>query len=375
MDGDLQKKIATLWDNRRTWLFEKALPLWAQADVDPEGGFHDRLNGDGTPVDEPKRLRVQARQVVVYALAGSVGWQGPWQDMVLHGLRFFREYKDSNGCYPSVYLHDDAQGTTLYDQAFVLLALAHARQALNEPEIEQEAFALLHILRERIARPQGGFLEFAPGPARLQANPNMHLYEAALAWRAISNAPEWVQLASELRNLALSVFIDPITGRLREFFDEHGNAKSDQRTDVEPGHQFEWGSLFLVDSTDLLPTAQRLIADASDTGVDRRREIAMNALTIDGTVIDSDGRLWVQTERLRAALLLAFHTAPDLWLGEALTSHKTIRRYLDLPAPGLWQDSTAEYRQAGSQPAKASSLYHIVNAYVILEKQSQLAAR
>lgn len=117
----------------------------------------------------------------------------------------------------------------------------------------------------------------------------------------------------------------------------------------------------------MLPVAEDLVRDASWTGVDRRREVAINALRIDGTSEDSGACLWAQTERLRATLLLAPHTASDHWLNEALKCEQSLRRYLDSPSKGLWQDCMRGDRLFPLEPTKASSLYHLVNAYLALK--------
>jgi hypothetical protein len=61
-------------DGRRTAV-EKALPLWAGAGYDERrGGFQERLNPDGSPdLTAPRRLRVQVRQIYVYAHAAVLG--------------------------------------------------------------------------------------------------------------------------------------------------------------------------------------------------------------------------------------------------------------------------------------------------------------
>ena len=46
------------------WLLQAAYPLWASRGVDRvHGGFHESLDRDAQPFYEPRRLRVQARQV------------------------------------------------------------------------------------------------------------------------------------------------------------------------------------------------------------------------------------------------------------------------------------------------------------------------
>lgn len=59
----------------RQWLVQSALPLWARAGIDGEhGGFVERLMLDGRPdLSVPKRLRVQARQIYVFAHAKLLG--------------------------------------------------------------------------------------------------------------------------------------------------------------------------------------------------------------------------------------------------------------------------------------------------------------
>lgn len=369
--GDARLQAA--WRDRRAWLFEEALPLWAEAGADPAGGFHDQLDDARRPVAGPKRLRVQARQVFVYAEAGRIGWPGPWRDAVAHGLAFLKAHAPpDHGALPSLYDGDRAWGLALYDQAFVLLALAHGRRALGDPALEIEALAFLAALQARFGRAQGGYDEHDGGAVPVQANPHMHLFEAMLTWRALSDAPAWGAAADAIRNLALTTFIDAPTGRLREFFDAQGRPDASQASDVEPGHQFEWGSLLLIDGRGGEAAAERLIRDATETGVDRRREAAINAQRIDGSPLDATARLWVQTERMRAALLMRAR-APDagFWLEEAMRSEATLRRYLDVPGGGLWRDLMLEDGAMKPEPAKASSLYHIMGAYLALKDAAE----
>ena len=59
----------------RDWLFGQALPLWAQAGIDAEGRFFEKLDFDARPIiGRPRRTRVQARQVYVFAEAAALGW-------------------------------------------------------------------------------------------------------------------------------------------------------------------------------------------------------------------------------------------------------------------------------------------------------------
>ena len=85
------------------------------------------------------------------------------------------------------------------------------------------------------------------------------------------------------------------------------------------------------------------------------RGVAIDELDDAFKVRSARARLWPQTERLKAALILgeAAHAA------EAL---KGLRAYL-LPA-GLWRDKQDGDGRFVDEPAPASSLYHIAAAWL-----------
>jgi len=365
-------QLLTVWREARDWLFEEALPFWADVGVDPTGGFHDQIDDARRPVATPKRLRVQGRQIFVFAEAGRLGWSGPWRDLVRHGLAFLDAHPPVDGLYPTVFGRPD-RGDLLYDQTFALLGLAHARRALDAPELDLHAQGFLEGLRRRLGRPDGGFNELGDDEAPLQSNPNMHLYEALLAWRQVSDAPIWRESAAALRRLSHEVFADPTTGRIGEFFSDDGRpAPGELGRIADPGHQFEWASLFMIDGRQDDAAAERLIRLATDTGVDRDREVAVAAQDLDGHPIDRSARLWAQTERLRACLMFRGRsTDPGHWTDEAVAAAGAIRRYLNTPSSGLWRDCMDEHGRLDSDPVKASSLYHIMVGYMALRDAAE----
>ncbi|WP_202964710.1 AGE family epimerase/isomerase, partial [Inquilinus limosus] len=225
------EQIATLQglrDRLMTWLTAQALPIWWEAGADRDrGGFHERLNLDGTPCLDPRRARVQARQVFTFAVAGRLGWTGPSRQAVEHGLAFFRKaYERPDGTFRTLVGPDGAtldDSVVLYDQAFALFALAVAGTVVADPApLTAAARRLRQRLEATLKHPLGGFEEAAPRKLPLLANPHMHLFEASLAWVELGQGPDqqaWNDLADEIAGLALSHFIDPKTGYLREFFD------------------------------------------------------------------------------------------------------------------------------------------------------------
>jgi len=358
------------------WLLTSALPLWWALGADHEmGGFQELLALDGNPRDAPRRARVQARQSYVYAQASKLGWQGPAREASLHGIGFLRaHYLRDDGLFRTLV---DSHGrsldnaATLYDQTFALLAFAALSQVPGAPAgAADEAIALLDGVERTMRHEAGGFRE--NGPNSFQSNPHLHLFEAALQWSEAGGDAVWNVLADEIAALALSRFIDPEEGFLREHFTGKWEPALGTRGRlVEPGHQFEWawllgrwGRLRRVPSAE--PVARRLF-EAGARGIDVVRNVAIDALNEDMTVRSSRARLWPQTERLKAALSLHETSGEEGYLVHAVAAAETLWRYLDVPTRGLWRDKLMPTNRFVEEPAPASSLYHILGAVAALK--------
>jgi mannose-1-phosphate guanylyltransferase/mannose-6-phosphate isomerase len=371
-------EVLSEWASRyEHWLLTSALPLWWSLGADHEnGGFHELLDQDGRARTAPRRARVQTRQALVYAEAHRLGWQGPGREAALHGMRFFRtHYLRDDGLFRTLV---DAQGreldqtAMLYDQAFALLALAGlSRLPGAPPGASQEAGALLDTVKGSMRHERGGFRENAPSP--FESNPHMHLFESALAWIEAGGGAVWDGLADDIAALALSRFIDPEEGFLREHFTENWQPALGARGRlVEPGHQFEWAWLLarwgrLRHDPRAVLAARRLFA-AGTRGIDAVRGVAIDALNEDMTVRSSRARLWPQTERLKVALYLhETDGGDDDYLTHALAAAESLWRYLDVPTRGLWRDKLTPTNRFVEEPAPASSLYHIFGAVAALK--------
>lgn len=354
-----------------TWMRTSALPLWCTLGIEADGAFADRMRPNGGLVELPRRARVQARQVQVYCRAGLLGWRGPWRDTAARGLRrFWQTNSRDDGRYRTlvdvdgVALDDTA---TLYDQSFVLFALAAAVEAgVEADEARRRALGLRQaLMRERL--PFGGWPEAGSQP--YQANAQMHLLEAALAWEDLDPTPEWRAISDEIARLAMTHFIAPESGALREFFCENWTPQpGEEGRLVEPGHQFEWAWLLTRwgvrrQSTEAIQAARRLY-EVGRKGVDAIRGVAIDALRDDMSVRSGSARLWPQSEWLKAALLLA-ETAEGIaratYIGDAADALAALQSYL-LPN-GLWWDRLAGDRRFVEEAAPASSFYHIMSAY------------
>jgi mannose-6-phosphate isomerase len=360
------------------WLNGSAIPLWFRLGYDRDaGGFFERISLEGTPCKEDnRRARVQPRQIYCFAAAGAHSKSDEWRDVVQDGLSWFeRVYRRDDAFFGSVaspagILIDES--FDLYNQAFALFAFANLAVSVPEQKVamEERAASLLSALKAEYAHPLGGFEEGGPANLPLCSNPHMHLFEACLAWEKIaSDAAPWVLLADEIAQLAMTRFIDPKSGALREFFDSDWMPfPGEKGRIVEPGHQFEWAWLLTRwglarNAPSAIATAERLFQIGVDHGICDERQVAFMGLFDDFSISDEVARLWPQTEWLKAAALLAQTSRGErrtYYLRQAAQAGAALRKFLATDIPGLWYDKLSPGGQFVREPAPASSFYHIL---------------
>lgn len=372
-----------LRDRLKLWLLDDAYPLWWRVGADhARGGFFEKIDMSGAPVEAPRRARVQPRQIYAFAVAGELGWTGPWRQAVEHGLDYYvARYWRPDGFIRTLVSADGApldDRVDLYDQAFGLFALAEVSRVMPE---RQDAVVLATDLRAalvaRLKHPVAGFEESDPRSLPLLANPHMHLLEACLAWVEAGGDAEWRALADEIANLALTRFVDPVSGGVREYYDGDWVPVAGVAGRIlEPGHQFEWAWLLLrwgrlSGRQDAIDAALRLLAIGDGPGIDSVRGVAIFALLDDMSVHDDVARLWAQTERIKAGLLAAEITGDDRWWATAAAGAEGLMLYLDTPVAGLWRDKLQADGRFVDEPAPASSFYHIVLAILELDRAVQ----
>lgn len=340
--------MAAAWYD--AWLVGAALPLWASVGVDTDtGAFREALTWTGAPHDPRYRARVQARQAFVYATAATEGlWEG--DAAARRGFEHFaRRAARGDGLFMAVLdpAGEPADATAyLYEHAFVLLALS----ALGDEARALELRRALELFRHAA----GGFREAGAHP--FQANAQMHLLEASLAWEAAGGGAGWAALSDELVELALGRFIDAESGALSEFFDADWRPLPGPSGLIEPGHQFEWAWLLerwgrARGRPEGLEAARRLFV-VGRKGFDPARRVAVDALTDDLAVRDAGARLWPQTEHLKAALVLGDEAA-------ALQGVNGLVAYLDTPVRGVWRERMRGDGSFVEEPSPATSFYHL----------------
>jgi mannose/cellobiose epimerase-like protein (N-acyl-D-glucosamine 2-epimerase family) len=369
-DG-LRAQVIKARDQLVSWLLEAAYPLWSTRGIDMiHGGFHESLTLQGNPTDAARRARVQPRQIFAFSKAHRLGWKGNAFEPVSHGVSYFlTRYRRPDGLFRTLVAPDGApldHRAVLYDQAFALLSFSVAGQVLGPSfDMKGEADKLRSVVDREFHRAAAGFNSYVPPAMPLQSNPHMHLFEASLEWLRATGLPVWRSWADEIGELALKHFIDATTGALRESFDDTWTPMSGvSGRIVEPGHQFEWAWLLLNWNgpwrDDARKAAVRLIEVGETYGI--RNGLAVNALLDDFSIHDGAARLWVQTERLRAAAIAARVMGDEKYWKMTVDSAAGLMRYFEVKVPGIWHDLISASGDPMEGPVPAGNLYHIVGA-------------
>ncbi len=356
------------------WLRGPAFDIWFNVGRDLEGGgYFETIGLDGKPVIENKRVRVSARQVYCYAQAQRLGWGGDWREGVEHGFRFLL----TTGLRPDHSLRHIVtrdgkvvnDGPDLYDQAFLLLALAEIFRATGDETYRDFARGLLDWMRANFRHPEAGFYDALNQREILRSNPHMHMFECALAWIGIDPDGPWFELAEELAGLCRKRFVRASDGGLLETFDRNWEPVTDSTALIEPGHQFEWAWLLMKwESAGGAPCADiysRFYNIGDRYGICPTRRVAIDALKMSLEWAGPQARLWPQTERLKSSLAFAERSTGDeraRYIANATEAAATLWGYFEGLQPGLWRDKLRGDGSFVEEPAPASTFYHIVCA-------------
>ena len=365
---DQSPDISDVAGEAQSWLLEAAMPLWFERGVDWNGGgFHEHLTfNDLSCGADFKRLRVLARQIYVFSAASRLGFS-EGRRAVEHGVDYlFSKARTAPGEFANRF---DRRGSIidqtldLYDLSFCLFALAHAHQTLKETIFEREALSTAAFIYERMKHKSGGYIESIPASYPRRQNPHMHLLEAVLAWRAISDEQIFKEISDELVGLFFDKFYCARSGALLEFFDDQLNppeSEGDKLT--EPGHHFEW--VWLLDSFSQL--SRQSLQDyaplyhfAKYYGVSPSDGFLFAQLLTSGEARGGRVRLWPHAEWLKAELVTKGSERAE----RVFFAWRALSRFLDCPRPGLWfENYDLAARSFINEPAPASSLYHITLA-------------
>lgn len=351
------------------WVFHDALPFWSTTGVDGDRGFVEAVDLEGKPKAVGfKRTRVHARQIYVFSHGYTLGFE-PGLRTARNGLDFLiaNGWLKGGGWVVSM---GEAGGVVdadldLYDQAFVLLALAWWTRASGKDDLLFWIDRTLQAVDEHFGRLDGeGWKSRVPDDGRLLQNPHMHMFEALLAVHAVYPAPDIARRIGRIVALFEERLFDRKTGTIAEYYDERWmRSGGDYGHVVEPGHHYEWYWLLRhaqrVTGRDTRQAADRLFAFAQRYGVDRRTGLIHDELLSDGSVRSRRHRSWPQTERLKALLARAEFDGEFDTDCIATVLSVLLDRYLGIAPKGCWIDHLDVAGRPCVSAIPASTLYHL----------------
>ncbi len=371
----------------RRWLFEEALPFWAEHGPDHAyGGFVEQLGLDGRDAAADfKRTRVVCRQIYVFSHAELLGRKGSVA-LARHGFEYLvsRAWLGPQRGWARLL---DREGRVkdptpdLYDIAFVLFALGWFYRVSGDPEVLGWSMRTLDFLDAEMRHPNGlGFLSEKPEAGPRKQNPHMHLLEATLINLNATGDARFRVLADEIVELFCRHFYDPATQTLGEYFnDDWSRASGDLGRTVEPGHQFEWAWILAdyqrATGRDMSGFARGLVAFAEEHGVDARTGVTFNSVRDDGAALDRGSRTWPNTERIQAAVAMFELDGRDPRPVFEQSGRLLFERYLAHVPRGTWIDHFDANGTPLTDRIPASTLYHVVIAFAELLRINEILTR
>jgi mannose/cellobiose epimerase-like protein (N-acyl-D-glucosamine 2-epimerase family) len=365
--------------NLTAWMREDVLPFWAEAGRDAATGwFHERLLIDGKPDRlAPQRIRVQFRQIYVYAHAALLGWHKEGRAIALACFRIVMERAWAPDGQPG-FVHrlapDGAVSNPLrdaYDHAFAVLALSWLDRVSDDPAVGRALEQTLAFVDAHLTAPDGslleGWLEGEASPLPRRQNPQMHWFEAMLALKSNRSHAGAAERLSRAR-LHFDRMFDAKTGTVGEYFDDDWQPMPGAEGDiVEPGHLAEWAWLLRQHERIIglkpraLPTE---LIEAALRSADAQSGLLVDEADRKGRVRRDTRRIWLQTELVKAFIAEAEIGVP----GAAKQARKAIaameKYYLRQPISQGWVDQLDASLAPIPGPVQTSILYHVFVAAV-----------
>lgn len=359
-----------------TWIRQHALPLWAHDGFDPSAHvFYERFLPDGAADRQANiRVRVQARQMFVYAMAHHLGWYSGSRSITEKTMAFV----DAFAAHPTAedgYAHlldceyriiDSKQD--LYDHAFFVLAYAWCYRAFGMKAALRKAVALTDYFDRVFSSEHGGWIEGDYTAGHRRQNPHMHLLEAFLALYDATREERWLTKAGEMVRLFETRFYDRDRKVVLEYFTGDWTVlATDAGEIVEPGHMMEWVWLLRwYESRAHRPVshfADALFAKAVEIGISPECGLLFDEVKADGSVIKATKRCWPMTEYIKAGIAQARAGRPEGAEHAATAIDRLFRYYIcNEQAPGLYIDRRGTNDEIIDEVTPASTLYHLIVA-------------
>ncbi|MBU2880544.1 AGE family epimerase/isomerase [Psychrosphaera sp. B3R10] len=358
-----------------SWLKNQAIPFWSQQGIDEHGASYEKFNADASPdLTSNRRVRVQTRQMFVFALAQNLGWIDNGTELIANlNAYLLRFAKDPTGQHFVHILDKDHniinRHQDLYDVAFLLLSYGWRYHVLNDLNALNAANLLLGDIDIKLKDHPGGWKEGDYDSPYRRQNPHMHLFEAFLTLYKFTRDGKWLAKAGEIFCLFETQFFDHENGVLLEFFTDNWQPVAGEKGNiVEPGHMMEW--VWLLREYQKYTQApvdkycHELYHNAIKLGLDKSGELLVDEINHKSKVTTGNKRCWPMTEWLKASLAQAQYTKSDHdYLSDANKAVAgLLKHFIRNPDQGRYIDQLNNNNEVINDTAPASTLYHLIMA-------------
>ncbi|MUZ75864.1 hypothetical protein GOZ90_24695 [Agrobacterium vitis] len=376
---DISSKAKNLSDINREadiandWLRCCALPLWSGIGFERDKqSFHEQLDFSLSPLASQRRVMVQARQIVVFSAAYLNGDCHAGKELALCAVEsMLQNYEDREGRGGFVFSIDPRTGQLddrrdLYAHAFVLFSLAWVLRLENRQSFKDAIERTLSFLELHLSDSvRGGYWDSMPRlDNKRSQNPHMHLLEAFIALYETTGERRFLDLSRQLRDLAVTKFLNLETGSLCEYFtDDWTVYPSLDKGIVEPGHLFEWSWLlsrfWSLSGEDQSLPIRSMMMRALKSGFSNDEGRIIDQIDEQGRSLLKTSRSWPHTEALKALTSISIikPSVQNQLVANILQRLKN--NYCPDDLKGGWYDQLNEDDVSVRPNIPASTLYHI----------------
>ena len=304
---------------------------------DPNGGFYQNFNDDGTVYDyQTRHLVSSCRFVFNYANAWLQFRRKKDLSRVMNGVSFLRRHHLNPETGGYAWLLDTRHGHSIvkdgtnhcYGLAFVLLAYSYAHRAgiAGAEEFIEETWQTMnrYFWDEKHGLYKDEYnSDFSVCSTYRGQNANMHSCEALIAAYNATGEEKFLTRAFTIAHNIVNTQTSKTDGLIWEHYNENWQVDWDyNKTDpknlfrpwgYQPGHHTEWSKLLLMlnqirPQPWLVQRAQALFDRAMALAWDRANGGICYGFSPNGDICDGDKYFWVQAETMAAASLLMRET-------------------------------------------------------------------
>ena len=366
------------------FLNEQFFPFWLSYGIDDIGGFQERLQLDLTPYrdENKKRVLVQFRQIFVFSKAFELTKDSKYIDAAKSAVAFVLDKywdKDRGGFFHALDLNLEVKHSNrnLYDHAFALFSFGHFYNVTKDNGVRDWIYDIHEFIQSKFKAELGYFESLNQDNVNIsttrEQNPHMHLLEGYLCLYEFFGEKKYLDCSRELVQLFSEKMVDSKNGGVVEFFTQDWNNFDPELGDkIEPGHCYEWAWLLgeferLSSCSEYRQLTEKIYNFGFSFGQDTKFGGIFNEVSREGVVLDTNKRIWPETEAIKAHLAMYKLKGDDKYIQRALVQFDFLKENR-LNENGSWSEHLKQDLSDATDVYPSTTAYHLLMAMLELKK-------